>query len=134
MSNSSKKEYLFNKLRNGSKIFKKHDDPKTPFQRLIDSNCLKYPKMKKYLNLYYSLDPFLLQESLKNQILAILKLVGWVIIKLIHLSTKKEKNLSAVCWQSSKKRKKRLLLYQIFSLNYRLTLLSTTNFSFITPV
>lgn len=66
---------LISKTRVGSKIVKVHDSPKTPFQRLLDSNCLKPNLRKKLIAKRDSLDPFLLQQSIKNQILNILKLV-----------------------------------------------------------
>lgn len=67
---------LISKYRNGAKTIKEHDKPKTPFQRLLDSNSLYPTKRIKYLNLYNSLDPFILFDSLKNQILDVLKLVN----------------------------------------------------------
>lgn len=67
---------LINKYRHGAKTFKEHDKPKTPFQRLLDSDCFKYTQKNEYLKLYNSLDSFRLQVSLKNQILAILKLLN----------------------------------------------------------
>jgi hypothetical protein len=67
---------LISKTRVGSKIVKVHDSPKTPFQRLLNSNYLKPTQKKKLIAKRDSLDPFLLQQSIKNQILNILKLVN----------------------------------------------------------
>ena len=66
---------LISKQRNGSKIIKKHDSPKTPFQRLIDSKKIKTTLRKHLTVLLDSLNPFLLQQSIKKQITSILKLV-----------------------------------------------------------
>lgn len=66
---------LIDKLRNGSKIIKKYSPPKTPFQRLLDSKKIK-PIVKKQLSaVLNSLNPFLLQNSIKEQIANILKLL-----------------------------------------------------------
>ncbi|MEW6194595.1 MAG: integrase [Bacteroidota bacterium] len=66
---------LIDKLRDGSKIIKKYSPPKTPFQRLLDSKKIK-PIVKKQLTaVCYSLNPFLLQNSIKEQIANILKLL-----------------------------------------------------------
>lgn len=66
---------LIDKRRDGSKIIKKHDPPKTPFQRILQSNYIKTSKKKKLLKLYKSLNPFLLQKSIKEQITSILNLL-----------------------------------------------------------
>jgi hypothetical protein len=65
---------LISKERVGSKITKKFDPPKTPYQRLIESTYIK-PQMKKQLtNTLDSLDPFKLQTIVKTKIIEILHL------------------------------------------------------------
>jgi len=66
---------LISKHRDGSKNIKKHDPPKTPFQRLINSKTLKPKSMKELYDLFNSLNPFLLQKSIKDQITNILNLI-----------------------------------------------------------
>lgn len=66
---------LISKHREGSTTIKKHDSPKTPFQRIIESSLIK-PKLKKQLSVTIKLlNPFVLQYSIKEQINNILKLV-----------------------------------------------------------
>jgi hypothetical protein len=66
---------LIAKHRIASKTIKKYDKPKTPFQRLLDSNMITAKSTAKLSALYKSLNPFLLQQSIKEQIFNILKLV-----------------------------------------------------------
>jgi hypothetical protein len=66
---------LINKRRDGSKIIKKHDLPKTPFYRLLESQYIKSSTKKRLIKLYKTLNPFLLQKSLKEQIKNILNLI-----------------------------------------------------------
>ena len=66
---------LTSKLRVGSKIIKKHDSPKTPFQRLADCIDIKPKVIKQLTALFTSLNPFVLQKSIKEQITNILKLI-----------------------------------------------------------
>jgi hypothetical protein len=66
---------LISKERIGSKTIKKYDQPKTPFQRLLESEMIR-PKNKKILSaLFNSLNPFILQQSIKEQIFNILNLI-----------------------------------------------------------
>jgi hypothetical protein len=66
---------LTSKIRVGAKTIKKHDSPKTPFQRLTDCKEIN-PKVIKQLNaLFKSLNPFSLQKSIKEQISNILRLI-----------------------------------------------------------
>jgi hypothetical protein len=65
---------LIAKERIGSSVLKKHDSPLTPFQRLLLSPY--FPDYKKRLlkKLFYSLDPFVLQQQLLAKIKHILEL------------------------------------------------------------
>lgn len=59
---------LLEKKRIGSKIVKKHDSPKTPYQRVLESYHIK-PKTKKLLKEQFrNLNPFELQEAIKQKI------------------------------------------------------------------
>lgn len=66
---------LIEKQREGSTIIKKHDTPKTPFQRLLESDHIKSSTKKKLIKIYKPLNPYLLQKSIKEQIKNILKLI-----------------------------------------------------------
>jgi len=67
---------LISKVRIGSKVVKKHDSPQTPFQRLVQCNEIKPKVIKKLKIIFNSLNPFLLQKSIKEQITNILNLLG----------------------------------------------------------
>lgn len=65
---------LIEKKREGATVKKVHDKPRTPFERLCQSRILKKAEkemMKKKIN---GVNPFEIQERLKQKILAILKL------------------------------------------------------------
>jgi hypothetical protein len=66
---------LIDKRRDGSKIIKKHDLPKTPFHRILESQYIKSSSKIKLFKLYKSLNPFLLQKFIKEQITSILNLL-----------------------------------------------------------
>jgi hypothetical protein len=65
---------LISKERQGSKIKKKHDKAKTPFQRLFDSKYIDEEKKLELLRILNRLDPFKLQENIEKKIRLILKL------------------------------------------------------------
>jgi hypothetical protein len=65
---------LVSKERVGSKIKKKHDKPKTPFQRLFESKYIDEDKKLELLRIFNKLNPFELQQNIKNKISQILKL------------------------------------------------------------
>lgn len=65
---------LIDKKRDGSKIIKWFDKPKTPYQRLIDYPSISSAKKKELTQIFNSLDPFLLEKNMKNKIKNILKL------------------------------------------------------------
>ncbi len=59
---------LIEKSRQGSKIIKKYDQPKTPFQRLLEFPDIN-PQTKRQLQAQFdSCDPFLLQEQIKAKL------------------------------------------------------------------
>ena len=69
---------LIEKHRQGSKITKKYDSPKTPLQRLLESKHVE-DKMKNKLKEHYEkLNPFQLQKRMKRKIDAIIKLVNQI--------------------------------------------------------
>jgi hypothetical protein len=67
---------LISKVRIGSKVVKKHDSSQTPFQRLVQCNEIKPKVIKKLKTIFNSLNLFLLQKSIKEQITNILNLLG----------------------------------------------------------
>jgi hypothetical protein len=76
------------------KIFKRHDIPQTPFQRLCNSPDISAKVVARLKRSLDSLNPFLLQELLADKIKRILQLAtpeGLIAPSLINISTKKEK-------------------------------------------
>jgi hypothetical protein len=65
---------IISKQRVGSKVIKKHDNPKTPVDRLLESYSISATTKKKLLSLRKTLNPFALQNHIKNEIIEILKL------------------------------------------------------------
>lgn len=65
---------LISKERKGSKIKKKYDKAKTPFQRLFESKEIDNDKKLELLRILNSLDPFKLQSIIEKKISLILKL------------------------------------------------------------
>lgn len=65
---------LIEKKRDGSKIIKIFDKPKTPYQRLINSPSISSAKKKELRQIFGSLDPYFLQKNMKGKIKNILKL------------------------------------------------------------
>ena len=63
---------LIDKYREGSKIIKKYDKPKTPFQRILESENVSN-KTKKQLQQYFkNLNPFDIQKRMTTKIKAII--------------------------------------------------------------
>ena len=59
---------LEEKKRIASKIIKKHDAPKTPYQRCLDSEFVS-PQSKRFLKeLYKNLNPFKLRKIMDEKI------------------------------------------------------------------
>jgi hypothetical protein len=67
---------LLTKQRIGSKIIKVHDKPKTPFERLLESNILDKEKKQKLLNILRKINPYKVQKELKRKINEILNLAA----------------------------------------------------------
>jgi hypothetical protein len=67
---------LIDKNRDGSKIIKQYDKPKTPYQRIIESPYVSEPTKAKLKALFDRLNPFELQERMANKIKMIIKLVN----------------------------------------------------------
>jgi hypothetical protein len=63
---------LTSKQRIGSKVIKKHSEPKTPLQRLIESKQITKKRAKELSRTAGSLDPFKLQKSIETKIKFIL--------------------------------------------------------------
>ena len=63
---------LREKSRIGSKYIRKYDAPKTPYQRLMESNCLSMKQKSDLENMYTDLNPIELKQQLakKYQIFA----------------------------------------------------------------
>jgi hypothetical protein len=56
---------LIEKIRVGSKIIKRYDKPKTPYQRLLESGVLSEPMKEKLELLFVQLNPFELSRRIK---------------------------------------------------------------------
>jgi 5S rRNA maturation endonuclease (ribonuclease M5) len=67
---------IISKERINGKVIKKHDKPKTPVDRLLESYAIPYYKRKKLLALRNTLNPFDLQSSIQAKIIEILNLSG----------------------------------------------------------
>jgi len=63
---------LIAKERDGAKIIKSYDLPKTPFQRLIESDFISNSKKKLLTKSFLSLNPYLLESIMKRKIKSIL--------------------------------------------------------------
>jgi lambda repressor-like predicted transcriptional regulator len=65
---------LINKIKSHSKIIRIHDKPKTPYQRILNSEFISKNKKKLLTKQFNSLNPFLLQENVNKKISALRKL------------------------------------------------------------
>jgi len=65
---------LIDKKRDGAKIIKTFDPPKTPYQRLINSHSISVAKKKELTQIFNSLDPYRLENIMKSKIKNILKI------------------------------------------------------------
>lgn len=63
------------KYRDGAKIIKKFDEPKTPFQRVIESEFVPKKVKTELIRRRKQLNPFLLQKAIVEKIKLILRLV-----------------------------------------------------------
>jgi hypothetical protein len=64
---------LIDKQRIASRIIKKHDPPKTPFQRVLESPHVTTEIKLQLRQQYRSLSPFLLHQTIKQKITAIFR-------------------------------------------------------------
>lgn len=67
---------LLRKVRIGSKLIRKYDDPQTPFQRLIASDVADPEKIKELKILHDSLNPFLLSKVINAKLKLIFSLAN----------------------------------------------------------
>jgi len=67
---------LVAKHRLGSKIIKQYDSPQTPLQRIMDSDQVADEKKTQLIDLFNTLNPFVLQEQMSAKIKAIMKKVN----------------------------------------------------------
>lgn len=65
---------LISKQRIAAKVIKKHDKPKTPIDRLLESYTIPNKTKKKLLTLRKTLDPFKLQSNIQARIYEVLNL------------------------------------------------------------
>jgi len=59
---------LLDKQRIGAKVKKIYDDPKTPYQRILESRQISRKTKQKLTQFYQTLDPFQLQQSMEEKI------------------------------------------------------------------
>lgn len=59
---------LIEKERIGGKLIKYHDEPKTPYQRIMDSGTLTVDQMNKLRTTFESYNPFELKKELEKQL------------------------------------------------------------------
>ena len=83
---------LINKIRIGSKIVKKHDTPKTPFQRLLESSIISEQTKRNLKKEFKKFNPFQLQKQMSNKIKTILNIVNNGSITELLRNSKDEKS------------------------------------------
>jgi len=66
---------IISKERKESKIIKKYDKPKTPFQRILESKDISKKIKNDLRKKYNQLNPFILKEAITEKIKAVLRLV-----------------------------------------------------------
>jgi hypothetical protein len=59
---------LIEKIRIGSRIIKKHDSPKTPLQRMLESKIISKGTKKKLANQFKLYNPYSLKKEINNKI------------------------------------------------------------------
>ena len=67
---------LTQKYRNGSKIIKKYDQPKTPYQRILESQHISEKMKNKLKEQLEKLNPFNLQKRMLQKIKAVIQEVN----------------------------------------------------------
>lgn len=66
---------LIEKERIGSKTVKKYDSPKTPYQRVIESNYVSDTSKQHLSSIYHSLNPFKLRKEIERKLSIIFKVL-----------------------------------------------------------
>jgi hypothetical protein len=66
---------LIEKERIGSKTIKKHDSPKTPYQRIMESEYIPYTTKQSLAAIFRSLDPFKLRKAMERRLSNIFKIL-----------------------------------------------------------
>jgi len=67
---------LISKDRIGSKIVKKHDEPKTPFQRILESEYIAGGKKDKLKREFEKLNPYTLEAEIRKKIKQIMEIAS----------------------------------------------------------
>ncbi len=67
---------IISKQRTGSKIIKRHDAPRTPLDRLLESYAIPMTKKKSLIALRKSLNPFELKSIIQSKIIEILNFLN----------------------------------------------------------
>lgn len=65
---------LINKFRNGGRLIKVHDKPKTPLQRILDSEHIEETTKQKLTAEFETLNPFSLQKQMMKKLKEIIKI------------------------------------------------------------
>ncbi len=65
---------LITKERIGSKTVKRHDSPKTPYQRILDSPCISESAKRDLTEQYEQLNPFVLRKAMEAKLKKIFRL------------------------------------------------------------
>jgi hypothetical protein len=65
---------LVSKTRINGRVVKHHDDPRTPYQRVLESAHIAKETKRRLKRQFETLDPFHLQEIMQQKIKAILAL------------------------------------------------------------
>jgi hypothetical protein len=100
---------LIFKERVRSKIIKKYDKPKTPYQRLMESESIDQTTKNRLKEQFESLNPFELQKRMKSKINAIINLVNEN--RCDELSTYPQQFTKEERKKRTKKRKKKINYY-----------------------
>ena len=66
---------LVEKERIGGKLIKHHDEPKTPYQRIMDSGVLTVDQMNSLKHIFEGYNPFDLKKELEKQLKWFFKIV-----------------------------------------------------------
>jgi len=64
---------LVEKYRDRSRIIKRYDQPKTPYQRILESKAIPRKTKQELEQLFNTLNPFEIQQIVQQKIMAFLK-------------------------------------------------------------